>query len=167
MKQERERPAAPPARKELRENPVKLCNEIARLWRTRMREREGGEGVMTQPGAHLVLSVLAVSDGVNQLELVRATHLRAPTVSVILKKMEAEGIVERRNDPDDLRAVRVYLTEMGRVLDRENIARILKIDAVALRGLDEEERTTLMRILPKLRDNLLADFSEDGEEEHS
>lgn len=119
---------------------------------------------MTQPGAHLVLSVLAVSDGVNQLELVRATHLRAPTVSVILKKMEAEGIVERRNDPDDLRAVRVYLTEMGRALDRENIARILKIDAVALRGLDEEERTTLMRILPKLRDNLLADFSEDGEE---
>ena len=122
---------------------------------------------MTQPGAHLVLSVLAVSDGVNQLELVRATHLRAPTVSVILKKMEAEGIVERRNDPDDLRAVRVYLTEMGRALDRENIARILKIDAVALRGLDEEERTTLMRILPKLRDNLLADFSEDGEEKHS
>ncbi len=159
-----ERPASLPARKELRENPVKLCCEIARLQRIRMREREGGEGVMTQPGAHLVLSVLAVNDGVNQLDLVKATHLRAPTVSVILKKMEAEGIVERKNDPKDLRAVRVYLTDRGRDLDRKTIARILEIDEVALRGLSEEEIAVLMRLLPRLRDHLLAFGEEENKE---
>ena len=116
---------------------------------------------MSQPGAHLVLSMLAIHDGINQLELVRATHLKPPTVSVILKNMEAEGLVERRSDPNDLRAIRVYLTENGRRLDQKNIARIRAMDAQALRGLSAEECETLMPLLMRIRDNLLWE----GEEE--
>ena len=152
----RERPAPPPKRAELSDNPVKLCNEIARIFRTKRRERDAGEGVMTQPGAHLVLSVLAISDGINQLELVNSTHLRAPTVSVILRKMESEGIVERRRDDDkDRRAVRVYLTDKGRGLDKEIIESIKELDAIAMQGLSNEEIDLLMRLLPRIRDNLL------------
>lgn len=150
-----ERPA-PPKRAELSDNPIKFCNEIARLFRNRMRETEVNEGVMTQPGAHLVLSVLAINDGINQLELVKQTHLRAPTVSVILQKMEAEGIVERRKGTtSDKRAVLVYLTSFGRELDRSHIERIKKLDSAAMEGLSESEKETLMRILPKIRDNML------------
>lgn len=164
MKPKKEQPAPMPARQELSDTPVKFCNEISRVFRHRMRANEKHDGVMSQQGAHLVLSMLAVSDGINQLELVRATHLRPPTVSVILKKMEAEGLVERRSDPDDLRAVRVYLTEAGRRLDRENIREIQRIDAIALRGLTEEEQQILMTALPKIRDNLLAlDGQKEGE----
>ena len=161
MKQKKCLPAMP-QRQELSDTPVKFCNEIAQLFRHRMRSNEKHDGVMSQQGARLVLSMLAVSDGINQLELVRATHLRPPTVSVILKKMEAEGLVDRRSDPEDLRAVRVYLTEAGRRLDREHICDIRRMDELALRGLTEEERQTLMMLLPKIRDNLL---SEDGEKE--
>ncbi len=150
-----------PPRAELSDNPVKLCNEIGRLFRNRMRSLEGQEGVMSQPGAHLVLSMLAIHDGINQLELVRATHLKPPTVSVILKNMEAEGLVERRSDPNDLRATRVYLTENGRCLDRENIARIHALDAHALHGLSEEECQALMPLLMRIRDNLLCVGEED------
>ena len=160
MKEKRELPAPLPPRKELSDNPVKLCNEIGRLFRNRMRSLEGQEGIMSQPGAHLVLSMLAIHDGINQLELVRATHLKAPTVSVILKNMEAEGLVERRNDPEDLRAIRVYLTETGRQLDRENISRIRALDACALRGLSAEECNTLMPLLLRIRDNLLREEEE-------
>ena len=161
MKHKNEVPAMP-KRQELSDNPVKLCNEIARLFRHRMREADIHEGVMSQPGAHLVLSSLAVHDGINQLELVRYTHLRAPTVSVILKKMEAEGLVERGSDPDDLRSVKVHLTDAGRRLDAENINAIKKLDASALRGVSEEEYELLMALLPKIRDNLL--FEDIGEE---
>ena len=161
MKGKREIPTPPPQRKELSDNPVKLCNEIGRLFRNRMRSLDGQEGIMSQPGAHLVLSMLAIHDGSNQLELVKATHLKPPTVSVILKNMEAEGLVERRSDPEDLRSVRVYLTENGRQLDRENIERIQALDAHALRGLSEEEQNTLMPLLMRIRDNLLL---EEGEE---
>ncbi len=155
MEEKRKIPSMMPQRAELSDNPVKLCNEIGRLFRNQMRSLEGQEGVMSQPGAHLVLSMLAIHDGINQLELVRATHLKPPTVSVILKNMEAEGLVERRSDPNDLRATRVYLTENGRRLDQENIARIHELDAHALRGLSEEECGMLMPLLIRIRNNLL------------
>ena len=71
MKRCKDLPAAPPPRKELSDNPVKLANEIARLFRHVRRGRSGGEGVMTQPGARLVLAVLAVREGISQQELVR------------------------------------------------------------------------------------------------
>lgn len=145
-----------PARKELSNTPIKLCNEIGRLFRGRIREMDGPDGVMSQPGAHLVLAVLAVEDGRHQLELVEQTHLRAPTISLILKKMEAEGIVERKGDEEDRRGKRVYLTERGREIDRRQLARVRALDSIALQGISEEEIALLMAGLLKIRDNLLA-----------
>ena len=163
MKRRKEMPAPPPARKELSDTPIKFCNEISRLFRMQMRQNDTSEGVMSQPGAHLVLSMLAVADGITQLELVKATHLRPPTVSVILQKMEAEGLVERKCDEHDRRAVRVTLTEAGRELDRKNIETIRSLDTVALRDLSEDEIAALMVILPKIRNNLLQKNEEKGE----
>lgn len=148
-------PAPPPPRKELSDNPVKLCNEISRLFRATVRESRSFEGVMTQPGAMLVLSFLAIGDGTTQLELVKATHLKAPTVSAILKTMESEGIVRRVPDEKDLRAIRVFLTDKGRAIDVENIERIKEITRLSLQGLDEKEEALLMSLLTKLRNNLL------------
>ena len=150
-------PASPPERVELSDNPVKLCNEISRLFRAKMRQNENADGVMTQPGAHLVLAFLAAGDGRTQRELVCATHLRPPTVSLILKKMEEEGIVHRESDPCDARAVRVYLTEHGRKIDEEHIARIKAMDTEALAGISENEAETLMKLLSKIRNNLIFD----------
>lgn len=155
MKQKIVSPSPMPKRNELNETSVKLSNEISRLFRARMRENDPQDGVMSQQGAHLVLSNLAVNDGINQLELVKATHLRPPTVSVILRRMEEEGLVLRRVDECDKRAVRVFLTTKGKELDKKNIERIKELDAIALRGLSEEELSLLMSLLPKIRDNLL------------
>ena len=166
MKKQNDFPLPPPPRKELSDTPIKLCNEISRLFRARMRQSDDYEGVMSQPGAHLVLARLAVCDGITQLELVRATHLRPPTVSVILQKMESEGLVERKCDEHDRRAVRVTLTEAGRALDRKNIEMIHRIDEVALADLTQEEINVLMALLPKIRNNLLLmnEKNEKGEE---
>lgn len=149
----------PPARKELTDNPVKLCHEISRLGRAKNRETVI-EGVMSQPGARLVLSFLAVSDGISQRELVEATHLRAPTVSVILQKMEDEGIAQRRRNPDDKREMRVYLTDYGREVDESVIAKIKETDALAMEGLSSKEIDTLMALLGKMKENLLCSLCE-------
>ena len=153
----------PPKREELTDNPVKLCHDIARLGRAKNRETVI-EGVMSQPGARLVLSFLAVSDGKSQKELVELTHLRAPTVSVILQKMEDEGIAERRRNPEDKRELRVYLTEYGREVDRNGIAKIKQTDALALEGLSPQEIETLMTLLGKMKENLLVSLSESRKE---
>ena len=154
MTNKREMPT-PPCRAELRDNPIKLCNEIGRLFRHRMRAMEGQEGVMSQPGAHLVLSTLAVFGELCQQELVEKTHLRAPTVSVILKQMENEGLVTRQASDTDKRMTRVCLTEAGQTLDRETIQRIRGLDDLALQGLKPEQIDLLMELLPMIRNNLL------------
>ncbi len=153
----------PPKRKELNDNPVKLCNEISRIFRSRMRESDEYDGIMSQHGAHLVLGTLAISDGISQLELANTTHLSAPTVSIIIKRMEAEGIIEKKSNPNDMRSFLIYLTKKGKKLDEENIKKIKKIDALALDTLTKEEFDTLMVLLSKMRDNLLFPKKEDEE----
>ena len=148
-------PAPPPERAELSNNPVKMCNEISHIFHAKMRELNESEDTAAQPGTRLVLSFLAIGDGVTQLDLVNATHLRPPTISIILKKLEDEGIVERRRDERDLRSVRVYLTERGKDIDRKNIRKIKFVDAIALDGLSYEEKEFMMSLLGKMRDNLL------------
>ena len=146
---------APPRRKELSDTPVKLCNDISRLFRATMREHRDEHSVMSQPGARLILSFLAIGDGTTQLELVRATLLKPPSVSLILKKMEEEGLVRRETDPHDMRAVRVYLTDKGRALDEASIALIKQIDKKALRGITPDEQEQLMSLLSRIRANML------------
>ena len=145
----------PPKRKELSDNPVKLCSEISRLFHMQMRERCDLDGVMTQPGARLIMSFLAIEDGVKQRELVSRTHLRAPSVSAIIKRMANEGMVTLKTDEKDMRAMRVYLTDYGRQVDRERIQKIKQVDSIGLLDIDEDEQAYLMRLLTKIRDNLL------------
>ncbi len=146
---------SPPPRQELSDNPVKLCNEIARIFRARMRENCDIDGVMSQQGARLVLSLLAINDGISQRELVKQTHLKPPTVSVIVRKMVDEGMAELKQDENDMRITRVYLTKKGHLTDSENISKIKAVDAKGLRGLSAEENDTLMYLLSKIRSNLL------------
>ena len=155
--------APPPERKELSNNPVKLCHEISHLSRAKARETVI-DGVMSQHGARLVLSWLAINDGITQREVVDATHLQPPTVSVILRKMEEEGIVERRQNSTDKRQTNVYLTEYGKSVDRERIAKIKETDELAFSGLTEEEYEALMRLLGKMRENLIEALHETKKE---
>ena len=145
---------SPLARRELVENPVKLCHEISRLSRAKARER-AISGVMSQHGARLVLSILAANDGISQRVLVEGTHLRPPTVSVILSKMAEEGIVEFYRNPDDRRQTLVHLTDYGKEVDMTVVSTIKEIDKMALCGLEGEEYELLMSLLRKMRDNLL------------
>ena len=146
---------APPEREELRELPQapRMIMEISRMLRFRARQGET-EGIMTQNTARLVLSHLAIRDSVNQLELVKLTRLKAPTVSVLLRRMEAEGYVKRVPDTADGRAMRVLLTEQGRAFDREHLSRISNNDQTAMRGISPEEEAILTDLLTRIRNNL-------------
>ena len=153
----------PPPRKELSDNPVKICSEISRLFHGKLREERCIDGVLSQPGARLVLAVLALNDGIIQKKLVEDTHLRAPTVSGILKKMEEEGMIERRSG-EDKREYRVFITEYGRQVDMDGIATIKKYEAMALEGISEEDQGKIMEILLKIRNNLLSGDREGKED---
>lgn len=144
----------PPRRAERESAPAapRLCMEIARLLRARMQSEEAG--IMSQSTARVVMSHLAANGTMAQLDIVRATRLKPPTVSVLLRRMEEEGYVARVTDEKDRRAVRVTLTQKGDDFDREHLARLSTNDHQAVKGLSPEECATLELLLTRMRDNL-------------
>ena len=141
-----------PERQEAPQSP-RLCVEISRLLRAQMQRDESG--VMTQSTAHLVMAHLAASGGMPQLDIVRATRLKPPTVSVLLRRMEEEGYITRKADENDRRAILVTLTEKGKAFDKERLSLMLTNDERAVRGFTEEEAATLEALLLRMRDNLI------------
>ena len=66
----------------------------------------------------VVLTALAESEGVTQQELVSRTGSDANTMSAMLARLEAKGLVSRKQHADDGRARSVSLTKSGRQVQR-------------------------------------------------
>ncbi len=137
-----------------KKTPMQLINDITRMMGNKIRTN-GEEHPIGQKSGRLLLMELARKDGRTQLDLVHATHLKAPTISVALQKLEKEGYVFRRPDEYDLRATRVFLTEKGRELDNKIRKRIHEEESEAMKNLTESECETLMRLLTKIKNNLM------------
>ena len=123
--------------------PMMLLQEITRITRC-MTEKD----VPTQSMQNSSRQILRA--------LGQMTHLKPPTISVALQKMESEGLVTRVIDEKDGRATRVYLTEAGNSINEKVVDRIREIDAAAMQGVTEEESAALASALIKIRDNLRA-----------
>jgi DNA-binding MarR family transcriptional regulator len=86
-----------------------LPQRVALLSRTLVRQ-------VPQPLSRTELGLLVtLGDGpVRVTELAAAERLAQPTVTLLVKGLEARGLVERGPDPDDGRAVLVRVTDAGR-----------------------------------------------------
>lgn len=75
-----------------------------------------------------VLTCLWEREGLNSKDLSELLVLDSSSLTGHLDRMERAGLIVRRDDPSDRRAVRVFLTEKGRRLrkDLEPIGRELK-----------------------------------------
>jgi DNA-binding MarR family transcriptional regulator len=133
-----------------------LITEIAKLFHDKM--NHNSETLGFKNGYRQILRHLARKDGVTQIDLVRATHLKAPTISVTLKKMEEEELVRRVTDEKDQRQTHVYLTEKGREMERALFGKLLETDDILLRDVSEEEKEALCVTLKKIRANILEEM---------
>src|SRR6476659_10758591 len=68
------------------------------------------------PPQYLVMLALWEDEPLRVSELADRLSLEPATLSPLLKRLEAGGLVTRRRDPDDERAVAVTLTAAGRAL---------------------------------------------------
>lgn len=132
--------------------PSMLINGLSKLFNDRMRQKTEALGMAD--GWRRMLFHLSHNESLTQLELARKTHLSTPAVSVTLQKMEAEGLVTRRADPNDQRAIRVHLTEAGHEAHRKVVAAIRETEAEMLVGISEEEFDALRPVMIKMYHNL-------------
>lgn len=133
--------------------PIMILNDVARRWHHLV--EDGAPTQFMQNSSRAILRELFFKTGVCQLDLAKATHLKPPTISVALNKMEQEGIVTRSVDNNDMRATRVYLTDKGIAMNEQIHDRIVNADTVALRGFSEEDKATLASLLDRIRNNFL------------
>ena len=145
--------------------PPMLINEISRLFQEWM-HRTRVEPLQGQHSCRMLLRSLGHMEGCTQLDLVKETHLKPPTVSVTLKKLEENGFVERKTDEHDLRAIRVFLTDKGRKLNESTIARCKMADDIFMSDISEEEVEILLRVLTKMRNNMLQRLESEPEPDH-
>lgn len=135
--------------------PCMLCRDVGKLLGHRMREQTEKAGM--HGSYRPFLHILFEQEGLTQLELARITHLTAPTVSVTLQKMEQDGLITRTPDPDDMRQIRVGITEKGRKLHNAVRHIITETEKIALLGITQEEQQVLKQLLSRICDNLLTE----------
>ncbi|MBE6069031.1 MAG: MarR family transcriptional regulator [Clostridium lundense] len=106
------------------------------------------------PGQPPMLFALHIKDGQSQKELAEKLKVKPATITVMLKRMENAGLLERRPDENDQRISRAYFTDKGREA-YEKVHGLMKIiEAECFENFTIEEKILLKRLLMQMKDNL-------------
>ena len=100
-----------------------------------------------------IMGILAHDPGISQRELSERLAITPASTTAQVQKMEIQGLIQRRPDPDDQRALRLYLTEKGQEIDRNLVAGLHALEATFLEGLEQEEIAEFRRLLLHIHDN--------------
>jgi len=99
---------------------------------------------------------LMENDSLTQLELVKITELKAPTISITLRNMEREGIVRREKNDNDRRETHVFITDKGRKMYAKVLMALENAEKTMLNGISDKELKSLRSTLDKMSANLRA-----------
>jgi MarR family transcriptional regulator, organic hydroperoxide resistance regulator len=136
-----------------REDPQKLTlghllGQVCRLVGRRRRMKLENIGLHHAQG--MLLFQLWQEEGLSQSQLALALHIRPPTATSTLRRMERDGWIERRRGESDRRVVRVYLTAKARRLRREARASFRELDREMTSLLTAQEHEILTGALRKV-----------------
>jgi DNA-binding MarR family transcriptional regulator len=113
-------------------------------------EREMG----VSAGTWFSLALLSKKDGISQGELSKTFEIDPSRVTRLAKRLEGEGLILRKRDPEDHRIVRMFLTEKGRGLVEDLSKHRVRFDRRIAAMLAPEELTELRRMLGVLAKNM-------------
>lgn len=129
-----------------------LLGDASRLLRRRFDQDARAIGV-TRPQWRLLFA-LSRAEGINQGGLAEQLEVEAITLCRMVDRLQDAGLVERRADPADRRAWRLFLTDKARpLLDDMRVIGDRVIEE-ALTGLDTAQRDALTEALDVIRTNL-------------
>lgn len=129
-----------------------LVSDVTRLLRRRFDAQARSIGVSRAQWQ--VLIALARSEGINQAGLAERLDVETITVGRMVDRLEEAGLVERRADPADRRAWRLFLTPRAHPILVELQAVAVGVRAEMLAGLSAAEEAALQGLLQRLRGNL-------------
>ena len=129
-----------------------LLHDISRLLRKRFDRRAKALGLTKSQW--MVMAHLARHEGIKQSGLAEILEVEPITMSRHLDRLGETGWIERRADPDDRRAWRLYLSDKARPILEQLGELVRETMDEALSGLEPEVRSELYESLLQVRQNL-------------
>lgn len=105
-------------------------------------------------GQARILIALLTHDKLPQREIGFRLHIKPATVTNLVKKMAASGLIKRRRDPDDDRIINVTLTSAGKEAASFAEKVIEQIESDIRSGFSRQEIDVLRNPLVKIRNTL-------------
>lgn len=122
-----------------------VLGRLERYWDAEDPRRVGG---LTGSQLSLLLS-LSEHPGCRVQDTAERLELTAPTISIGVRRLENMGLVQRDADPDDQRAVCLYLSPQGRkIASKARSLRAGKLETM-LSTMSEEEQQVLLGLLER------------------
>ena len=131
-----------------------LITDVARLMRRNFDRRLQSLG-LTQAQWRAIVHV-ARSEGMSQVALAEALEAQPITIARLIDRMEGAGWIERRNDPLDRRAVKLYLTPKCQPILAEIHARAADTIADSVGNMPASTQKQLFENLQRIKQNLVA-----------
>ena len=100
------------------------------------------------------LAVLSVIDGILIRELAVYAVVQQSTLSRALEALAKDGLIRRETDPDDSRATRVFLTEMGREAYERLWPHMSAAHDTMFKGVSTDEQRALVSTLQTVLRNI-------------
>ena len=135
-------------------------HDVARLMRTLADQRARVLNMTRAQWA--VLKRLEMNEGAKQAELAEQLDLQPITLARLVDKLAGLGLVERRDDPNDRRANRLYLTEKSTPVLEQLGALGEELVGQALENFDAFEIEALNKNMERIRANLKRELNLKG-----
>ncbi|HHX60909.1 MAG TPA: winged helix-turn-helix transcriptional regulator [Epulopiscium sp.] len=135
-------------------SPYHIFHQVIGLHHYRTHQLLDNQGAY--PGQPPLLFALHKQDGQSQKELSEKLGIQPATITMMVKRMVKAGLIEKKQDQEDQRVSRIYLTKEGKDT-RERVAIIAKkIEEECFSSLTDEDKEVFGKLLIKMRENLLA-----------
>jgi DNA-binding MarR family transcriptional regulator len=99
------------------------------------------------PGQDVLLMALWREGGQRQSDLAHRLGVEPPTITRMVQRLERGGLIDRRPDPDDARAVRLHATPRARLLEAVVRRVWSELDALVSDAVGTSEAARLGRTL--------------------
>lgn len=129
-----------------------LLWEIIRLQFARSHELFEKHGL--HPGQPPLLLSLFHENGQSQSSLASNLHVKASTVTMMIRRLEKGDLICKQWDEQDKRVCRIFLTPKGYTICNELKLLYASTEALYLQNLSTEEGIIFKRLLMQVRDNL-------------
>lgn len=129
-----------------------LTNLLARLFFRALDRKVQPLGLAH--GQFPALLTLWNNPGLTQSELARRISIEQPTMANTLNRMERDGLIERRPDPNDRRRTLIFPAPAALAMRDEVMAKAMEVNAAALAGLSPEEQAQMLAGLRHMIGNL-------------